>query len=135
MNTQIIAETWDTLGPDQTGFVEAFYGRFFERFPAYRVLFPHKLDAKHLGKMVQTMALVAHLSDDRSVVAPHMHKVGAAHKPYDLKPRDLANFKAVFLETLGEHLGERWNQDAAQAWNDAFDDVLIPLMREGGAGR
>ena len=135
MNTQIIAETWDALGPDQTEFIEAFYARFFERFPAYRVLFPHKLDAKHLEKMVQTMALVAHLSDDRTVVAPHMHKIGAAHKPYDLKQGDLANFKAVFLETLEVHLGERWIQDAAQAWSDAFDHVLIPLMREGGAGR
>jgi hemoglobin-like flavoprotein len=135
MKTQIIAETWDALSPNQTGFVEAFYQRFFERFPAYRVLFPHKLDAKHLEKMVQTMALMAHLSDDRSAIAPHMHKVGAAHKPYDLKPRDLANFKTVFLETLEEHLGGRWVPDAAQAWSDAFDQVLIPLMREGSTGR
>jgi len=135
MNTQIIAATWDALSPRQTEFVEAFYQRFFERFPAYRALFPHKLDAKHLEKMVQTMALMANLSDDRSVIAPHMHKVGAAHKPYDLKMRDLGNFKAVFLETLGEHLGDRWVADAEQAWGDAFDQVLIPLMREGGAGR
>jgi len=135
MNTQIIAETWEALGPNQTGFIEAFYARFFERFPAYRVHFPHKLEAKHLQKMVQTMALMAHLSDDRSAITPHMHKVGAAHQAYDLKPRDLANFKAVFLETLEEHLGDRWVQDAARAWNDAFDQVLIPLMREGGAHR
>jgi len=135
MNTQIIAATWDALSPRQTDFVEAFYQRFFERFPAYRALFPHKLDAKHLEKMVQTMALMANLSDDRSVIAPHMHKVGAAHKAYDLKMRDLANFKAVFLETLGEHLGDRWIPDAEQAWGDAFDQVLIPLMRESGVGR
>jgi hemoglobin-like flavoprotein len=81
------------------------------------------------------MALMAHLSDDRSVIALHMHKVGAAHKAYALKPHDLANFKAVFLETLEERLGDRWIADAAQAWSDAFDQVLIPLMREGGAGR
>lgn len=135
MKTEIIAETWDALGPNQTEFIEAFYQRFFERFPAYRVHFPHKLNAKHLEKMVQTMALMAHLSDDRGVITPHMHKVGAAHKPYDLKPRDMENFKAVFLETLEERLGDRWVSDAARAWADAFDQVLIPLMREGGASR
>jgi len=135
MNTQIIAATWDALSPRQTEFVEAFYHRFFERFPGYRALFPHKLDAKHLDKMVHTMALMAHLSDDRSVIAPHMHKVGAAHKAYDLKARDLDNFKAVFLETLEQHLGDRWVPEAEQAWGEAFDQVLIPLMRESGVGR
>jgi hypothetical protein len=49
MKTQIIAETWDALSPNQTEFVESFYQRFFERFPAYRVLFTHKLDARPLG--------------------------------------------------------------------------------------
>ncbi len=33
MKTEIIAETWHALGNRQTEFVEAFYARFFERFP------------------------------------------------------------------------------------------------------
>ena len=56
----------------QRDFVEAFYQRFFERFPDYRPLFPLELNPRHLEKMVQTMALVANLSDERSSIAPHM---------------------------------------------------------------
>lgn len=131
MNTEIIAETWQALGKRQTEFVEAFYERFFERFPAYRQFFPRTLHPAHLEKMVQTMALMAHLSEDKTIIAPHLHKLGAEHKPYDLKPHDFDNFKAVFLEVLGEHLAERWRPAVSRAWSEAFDRVLVPLMREG----
>jgi hemoglobin-like flavoprotein len=132
MNTELIAQTWEAL-KDHTAFIEAFYGRFFERFPGYRPLFPHKLDADHLAKMVETMSLMSRLAEDKDVIAPHMHKIGASHKPYGLKPRDLDNFKAVFIETLGENVGAAWSPSAAQAWSDAFDQVIIPLMREGSS--
>jgi hemoglobin-like flavoprotein len=131
MNTELIAQTWEAI-EDQVAFIEAFYARFFERFPGYRRHFPHRLDARHLDKMVQTMALLARLSEERSAIAPHMHKVGASHKPYALGPEDLDNFRAVFIETLGERLGARWSAAAEAAWDQAFRQVLIPLMREAG---
>lgn len=131
MNTTIIAETWYALGNWQAEFVGAFYGRFFERFPGYRRFFPQTLRSEHLDKMLQTMALMAKLSEDPTVIAPHMHRLGVEHKPYDLKPHDFDNFKAVFLEVLGEYLGMRWVPAAIQAWSDAFDQVLVPLMLEG----
>lgn len=131
MNTELIARTWESIG-DHVAFVEAFYARFFERFPGYRRLFPHRLDAKHLDKMVRTMALLARLSEDKRSIAPHMHKIGAAHKPYALEAKDLDNFREVFIEMLSEHLGAAWPPGADAAWEAAFRQVLIPLMREGG---
>lgn len=131
MNTELIAQTWHALGERQVEFMEAFYRRFFERFPGYRKLFPHQLRPAHLEKMIHTMALMANLSEDQAIIAPHMRKLGAAHKPFDLERRDMNNFKGVFIEMLGEHLGARWTVTAAQAWSSAFDEVLIPLMREG----
>ncbi len=134
MNTELIAQTWRALGDRQSQFIEAFYDRFFERFPAYRKLFPHKLRPAHLEKMVLTLALLADLSDDRTAIAPRLHKLGTAHRPYDLELRDFNNFKAVFIEVLGPHLGRHWTGAAAVAWNEAFDVVLIPLLREGMEG-
>ena len=134
MNTELIARTWQALGDRQAQFIEAFYDRFFERFPGYRKLFPHELRTAHLEKMVLTLALLADLSDDRSAIAPRLHKLGAVHKPFDLELRDFNNFKAVFIEVLGPQLGKHWTTAAAKAWNDAFDAVLIPLLREGMEG-
>ena len=134
MNTELIAQTWQALGDRQAQFIEAFYDRFFERFPGYRKLFPHELRTAHLEKMVLTLALLADLSDDRPAIAPRLHNLGAAHKPFDLELRDFNNFKAVFIEVLGPQLGKHWTTAAAKAWNDAFDAVLIPLLREGMEG-
>jgi hemoglobin-like flavoprotein len=131
MNTHLIGETWGALGSAQREFVEAFYQRFFERYPDYRPLFPLELNLLHLEKMVQTMALVANLANDRSRIAPYLHKLGQAHKAYDLSRRDFDNFKRTFVELLAERLGAQWSAEAEQAWNEAFDTVLVPLMREG----
>jgi hemoglobin-like flavoprotein len=133
MNTELVAQTWQALGERQPQFVEAFYERFFERFPGYRKLFPRELRAAHLEKMMQTVALLADLSEDRGDVAPRLRKLGAAHRPFDLAPRDFGNFKAVFIEVLRSYAGPAWSAQAAKAWSDAFEEVLFPLMREGVA--
>lgn len=132
MNTELIAQTWDVL-QDHTAFVKAFYRRFFERFPGYRPLFPRELNPDHLAKMVETMSLMSRLAEEEDIIAPHVRKLGTEHKPYALKARDLDNFKAVFVEMLSEHVGAAWSPLAAEAWSEAFDRVIIPLMREGSA--
>ena len=88
MNTELIAETWGAID-DPMAFVESFYARFFERFPGYRPLFPQQLDPRHLEKMVQTMALVARMSEDRSLVAP------ADTFTHRLRVRQAAKLEAV----------------------------------------
>ena len=131
MNTELIEQTWLALGARQAQFIEAFYERFFERFPGYRKLFPRELRAEHLDKMLQTVALLCDLAEDRGDIAPHLRKLGAAHRPFDLAARDLANFRDVFVEVLAEHAGAGWSPAAARAWGEAFEEVLFPLMREG----
>jgi hemoglobin-like flavoprotein len=131
MNTELIAQTWQALGGRQAQFVEDFYRRFFERFPGYRKLFPRALRPAHLEKMILTVTLLADLAEDRTGIAPHLRKLGAAHKPFDLKPREFDNFKEVFIEMLAPRVGAQWTTAAEKAWHDAFDEVLIPLMREG----
>lgn len=131
MNTELIAQTWTALGDRQAQFVEDFYERFFERFPAYRKLFPRELRKAHLQKMLKTVALLCDLAEDRSDVAPHLRKLGQAHRPFDLAQRDFANFKAAFIEVLAGYAGAGWSPAAEQAWGDAFDQVLFPLMQEG----
>jgi hemoglobin-like flavoprotein len=131
MNTELVEQTWQALGERRAQFVEEFYQRFFERFPGYRKLFPRRLEAADLEKMLFTAALAAKLADERQALAPRMHRLGAAHKRYALDGHDLGNFKEVFLEVLAPQLGAQWTPAAEQAWNQAFDDVVLPLMRQG----
>lgn len=131
MNTALIEQTWQLLGDRRMQFVEEFYQRFFERFPGYRKLFARKLQPADLEKMLFTAALLADLADDRDDIAPRLRKLGAAHKPLALDGHDLGNFKEVFLEVLAPQLGAQWTPAAEEAWNQAFDDVVIPMLRKG----
>ncbi len=133
MNTELIAQTWQALGERQEQFVGQFYERLFERYPAYRKFFPLELSPAHLQKMARTVALLADLSEDRTDIAPRLRKLGALHKPFALAPRDFENFSSVFVEVLGRELGPHWSAAAAGAWQEAFGETLIPLMREGMA--
>jgi hemoglobin-like flavoprotein len=130
MNTELVARSWDSLGDRQRGVIESFYGRFFERFPQYRQFFPESMDHQ-MEKMVRTIAMAARLSDDESTIELHMIHVGERHKPYHLGPADLMNFKSVFIENMGEHCGNLWNADYARAWEEVFDEVMVPLMMQG----
>jgi hemoglobin-like flavoprotein len=130
MNTELVARSWDSLGDRKRAVIESFYGRFFERFPQYRQFFPESMDPQ-MDKMVRTIAMAARLSDDESTVELHMIHVGERHKPYHLGQADLMNFKSVFIENMGEHCQDLWNEDYARAWEDVFDEVIVPLMMQG----
>ena len=130
MNTEMIGKTWDSLGDRHMEMVKTFYNRFFDRYPHYRSLFPDSID-RQMKKMVQTMAMVSRLSDADYIIETHMLHVGEKHRDYQLKPEDLEHFKGVFLEVLGEYCGDGWSDQCAQAWNEAFDQVIVPLMMQG----
>ena len=132
MQTELIAQSWDSLNPRHIEVIQTFYDRFFERFPNYRAMFPESMDYQ-MKKMVRTMAMVARLSEDQSIVEPHLTKVGDRHSAYRLSEQDLQNFKDVFIEVLAEECGGQWTEDCRKAWSEAFDQVIIPNMMQGFA--
>jgi hemoglobin-like flavoprotein len=130
MNTELVAKSWDSLGDRKRAVMESFYDRFFERFPQYRQFFPESMD-QQMDKMVRTIAMAARLSDDQSTVELHMIHVGERHKPYHLGKVDLMNFKAMFIENMGVHCQDLWNESYAKAWDEVFVEVIVPLMMQG----
>jgi len=130
MNTELVARSWDSLGDRKRAVIESFYDRFFERFPEYRQFFPESMDHQ-MDRMVHTIAMAARLSDDESTVELHMIHVGARHRYYHLGKADLMNFKAVFVENIGEHCQDLWSESYAKAWEEVFDEVIVPLMMRG----
>jgi hemoglobin-like flavoprotein len=131
MNTPIVAATWFALGERQQAMVGTFYERFFQRHPRYREMFPAQLNEHHLNKMVETMSLIARLQRERPIIAPRIQQVGDHHRPYALDEADLGNFRDVFVEVLAEFCGADWNPGAEQAWREAFDEEVIPIMMRG----
>jgi hypothetical protein len=45
------------------------------------------------------------------------------------------NFKVVFIENMGKHCQCLWNESYANAWNEVFEEAIIPLMMQGLADK
>jgi hemoglobin-like flavoprotein len=130
MNTELLAKTWDSLHANHLDLIQSFYLRFFERFPNYRSLFPSEMD-NHMRRMVDTMAMVSRLADHNDVIESRMLNVGDRHRHYGLAREDLDNFRDVFIEVLEENCRGQWNADCRDAWKEAFDSAVLPLVMRG----
>jgi molybdate transport system regulatory protein len=130
MNSELIGRTWDKLAGKHEEVMRAFYDRFFERYPDYKHLFAESLD-RQLGKMLETMAFLARVSDETEITHPKMVRLGERHSQFRLSAEDLEKFKIVFVEILAQYCGNEWNADYQQAWDDVFEQRVIPHMTEG----
>jgi len=131
MDMQLIGRTWDHVGVEQHGeVIKRFYERLFSLYPDYRRLFPESLD-RHMKKMVDTLALIARVSDETEIVRPQMMRLGAKHTSYHLKDEDLNRFQTVFVDVLAECCGDQWTAECEKAWNGVFEQHIIPYMHHG----
>ena len=130
MDTTLVGKTWDSMHGEHLAFVQEFYQRFFQRFPRYNRFFPHNMDSQ-MKKMVRSLSMAARMVEDDSVVGPHIEMVGEHHRKYGLQEEDLDRFKEVFIEVLAERCADGWTSDCAQAWEHAFEVLIIPMMMRG----
>jgi hemoglobin-like flavoprotein len=131
MDMQLIGRTWDHVGKERhEQMIRNFYDRLFELYPEYRQLFPHSLD-HHMKKMVDTLALVARVSDETEIVHPQMVRLGTKHVSFRLSDEDLKRFQTVFVKVLSECCAEHWTAECEKTWNGVFEQHIIPYMNHG----
>ncbi len=130
MNTQRISQHWMGIGGARPQLVATFYCRLFERHPRFRPLFPEPIDHQ-MGKMLETLALVAEHADAPGAVHPRLRRIGAAHDRYGLTAADFDDFIEVLIETLSEYSAREWCEGCEQAWREALQRVVLPAVREG----
>jgi len=132
MDTRLISDTWDTLAGRRVEFTDNFYRSLFARDPRYRAMFPESMDAQR-ERMVEMWSSVARYADHIDLVRPYLLRVGFAHRPLGLSADDLHNFEEAFMEALAEVFEGSWDAEHEQAWREAFDDVVLPMIEEGMA--
>ncbi len=130
MNTEIIKTSWNALAGRRLEFIEAFYDRLFERYPRYRELFPEKMGAQH-ERMIEMIGALAQFADHIPPLEPYLSNVGFQHRRTGIRADDVENFKRTFLETLAGFPMEIDPDARQRAWQEAFDEVIIPLFDQG----
>ncbi len=130
MDISLISKSWDSLAGRHDEFVQTFYDNFFAKYPDFRNKFPDSLDHQ-MEKMVETLGIVARVSEETEVMHPHMMRMGKKHANYGLQEDDMHKFKDVFISVLQEYCNEHWSEDCRNAWTEVFDKHIIPYMIQG----
>jgi len=133
MNTELIGQSWDKLAAQHDVLVQTLCERLIEQHPNYEALFPKDI-YRVMSKVVRTLTLIARVGDPE-IAQPRLVKLGYKHRQFNLTSTDFLNFKEVFLTVLEEYCSEHcpdvWNEACMQAWEEAFDKLIIPYMTQG----
>lgn len=125
-----VSRIWDALAGQRRSLVRVFYTRLFQEYPHYRGLFPEAMD-EQMEKMVDMMGAVARFSDHIDVIRPYLLRVAYAHKDLNIEEEDLENFRTVLLQSIADFCPNEWDEETEASFNEAFDDTIIPIFREG----
>ncbi len=60
----------------------------------------------------------------------YLRFLGYQHHQYGANIEDYMAFEVTLLSTLGVLHGERWNDDIAMQWREAFQ-MAVQIMKEG----
>ncbi len=130
MNTQVASRVWDHVLQSREPLVQRFYSHLFIDFPQYRALFD-EIDEPRRRKLVGTFGIAACTADDTEIVHPHLMRIGKQLASLHFNENDLLNFQSVFVKSLAECCGENWTTDCEKAWNELFENHLIPNLNHG----
>jgi hemoglobin-like flavoprotein len=130
VNMDLIRQDWEALAGKRMQFTHAFYENLFEQYPQYRALFPEALDSQ-MERMVEMFSSIVRFADHVDLIRPYLVNVGYSHRSMGIGADDVSNFIKVFVDSLAEFRAPTWNDEHAAAWNEAFEDMIVPLFDEG----
>lgn len=120
---EIVQTTWAEVVPIADTAATLFYDRLFETDPDLKPLFAHvDLDAQK-RKLIDALTYVVGNLDTFEDIAPQISDLGRRHVAYGATPAHYFSVGAALLATLETGLGDRWTEDAANAWTEAYTAV------------
>jgi hemoglobin-like flavoprotein len=128
---ELVQSNWTDVEPISETAAELFYGRLFELDPALKPLF--KGDMKEQGKKLMQMIGVAVKGlDNLGELTPAVAALGKRHVGYGVKDSHYATVGEALLWTLGKGLGEKFTEDAKEAWTVTYT-TLATVMQQAAA--
>lgn len=109
--------------------VDDFYSIWFELSPTVQEKFAHTNMARQRQMFIEIIKLVVFSLDDVNQFINKLHQMGSRHVSYGVEKEDYPVLIHAFLLTLEQHLGDRYNDDVAEAWEIVFT-TLADIMTD-----
>ena len=120
---QIVRKTATQLFANEERVAEVFYRRLFETAPALRKMFTGNMDAQ--GQMfTQMLQMAVYGLSHFERIAPGLSALGKGHVKYGVTDEHYDAFTQVFLETVGEILGDAFDERVEEAWRESIERIV-----------
>lgn len=127
-----VRDSFTLLLPQAKNAAALFYVNLFEADPTLRPMFKGPIDEQG-AKLMQALGAAVGLLDKPEVLLPVLRRLGERHGGYGVQPVHYDIVGAVLLKTLGQGLGDDFDDATRDAWA-ALYRVVADTMIEAGSG-
>ena len=120
-------QLWLLQGREEA-FAADFYARLFEIAPEIRALFHHDL-AEQGRKLMMALTYALGALDQPEVLGPALHRLGARHAAYGVRPEHFEPVGAALLHTLAKWLAGVFDDRSWQAWTAAITHMAERMAK------
>lgn len=126
----LVRQQFGLVARSADAFAAGFYDTLFTLDGTLRTMFPADLSAQR-GKLVKVLAHVILSLHDLGAVIDDVRALGARHAGYGVTITDYDTVGIALLTTLGDHLGDRFDDEAQAVWAQCYG-MLADAMIEAG---
>ncbi|WP_173921700.1 globin domain-containing protein [Agromyces sp. Marseille-P2726] len=128
MDTAALKETWalaEGLGDEVPQF---FYSHLFISHPELRSMFPVSM-ANQRDRLVGALGRIVSAVDQLDEVTEFIQQLGRDHRRFEVIAAHYNAVGASLLATLKHFLGERWTDDVAADWAEAYGVIATVMVQ------
>jgi len=123
-----IQDHFDRIRHPDHRLVRQFYATLFQRHPELRILFPQDL-SQLVVHFEATLALVIEYLGRIGTVDMRLQELGVKHMGWGAQPHHYLAARDALLSALEVQSGEEWNRELANAWREAINALIVPMLR------
>ena len=128
MDTAALKETWALAGSLGDEVPQFFYSHLFLSHPELRSMFPVSM-ATQRDRLVGALGRIVSRVDQLDEVTSFIEQLGRDHRRFEVIAEHYNAVGASLLATLQHFLGERWTEDVAADWAEAYGVIATVMVK------
>jgi purine-binding chemotaxis protein CheW len=133
LDIDLLEASFAAVAPRGDELVEYFYDQLFDRYPEVVRLFENADMQKQQGELLAVLTTVVGSLRTPDKLVSQLQQLGRRHVEYGVEPELYEAAGEVLLDSLAYVAGDDWNDDANQAWAEAYgvvSSVMIDAANE-----
>ena len=131
MNNELLETSWRALSEYHDRIAETYCQRLLLAYPQYQEVMEELPMQDQCKSLPQILEMVTWMTSQDDEVIPYISTMAADLKSSNIDLDDMENFRDVMVSVIddfGRHYVGNWTEAYREAWEDAFDVVLIPTL-------